>query len=179
VNLSARQFRNQAFAKDILRCLRETGVDPRLLELELTESMVMHNPEQAAAMLKELKAMGLTLSIDDFGTGYSSLAYLKRFPIDSVKVDRSFVKDIPGNAEDVAIVESVIALAHSLRLRVVAEGVETAEQEAHLRQAACDEMQGYLASKPLPADEATQYITERSAHALGVKPTRPALSAVS
>jgi diguanylate cyclase (GGDEF)-like protein/PAS domain S-box-containing protein len=158
VNLSARQFRNQKLGRDIRKCLVESGLDPRLLELELTESMVMQDPEQAAAMLNELKSLGLTLSIDDFGTGYSSLAYLKRFPIDSVKIDRSFVKDIPGDTEDLAIVEAIIALAHSLRLRVVAEGVETAEQHAHLQTLGCDEMQGYFKSKPLPADEATRFL---------------------
>jgi predicted signal transduction protein with EAL and GGDEF domain len=158
VNLSARQFRNQRLCRDIRKCLSESGLDPRLLELELTESMVMQDPELAATMLKELKWMGLGLSIDDFGTGYSSLAYLKRFPIDSVKVDRSFVKDIPGNAEDAAIVEAVLALAHSLRLKVVAEGVETAEQNEYLKKIGCDEMQGYFASKPLPADDATRFL---------------------
>jgi diguanylate cyclase (GGDEF)-like protein len=132
VNLSARQFRNAGLSEDIRRCLSETGLDPKLLELELTESMVMQDAELAATMLEELKQMGLSLSIDDFGTGYSSLAYLKRFPIDSVKIDRSFVKDIPDDAEGVAIVEAVIALAQSLRLRVVAEGVETTEQRDHL-----------------------------------------------
>jgi diguanylate cyclase (GGDEF)-like protein/PAS domain S-box-containing protein len=158
VNLSARQFRNQKLGRDIRKCLVETGLDPRLLELELTESMVMQDPEQAATMLNELKSLGLTLSIDDFGTGYSSLAYLKRFPINSVKVDRSFVKDIPGDTEDLAIVEAVIALAHSLRLRVIAEGVETEEQYAHLQKLGCDEMQGYYKSKPLPVEDATRFL---------------------
>jgi len=158
VNLSARQFRNQKLGRDIRKCLVESGLDPKLLELELTESLVMQDPEQAAAMLNELKSLGLSLSIDDFGTGYSSLAYLKRFPIDSVKVDRSFVKDIPDDAEDLAIVEAVIALAHSLGLSVVAEGVETEEQHAHLKRLGCNEMQGYFKSKPLPADEATRFL---------------------
>jgi diguanylate cyclase (GGDEF)-like protein len=158
VNLSARQFRNQRLCRDIGKILAESGLEARLLELELTESMVMQDPEQATAMLKELKRMGLSLSIDDFGTGYSSLAYLKRFPIDSVKVDRSFVKDIPGDTEDLAIVEAVIALAHSLRLRVIAEGVETEDQYSHLKRLDCDEMQGYLKSRPLPADEATRVL---------------------
>jgi diguanylate cyclase (GGDEF)-like protein len=178
VNLSARQFRNQRLCRDIRKCLSETNLDPRLLELELTESMVMQDPEMAATMLKELKWMGLGLSIDDFGTGYSSLAYLKRFPIDSVKVDRSFVKDIPGNAEDAAIVEAVIALAHSLRLRVVAEGVETAEQKEYLKTLGCDEMQGYFASKPLPVEDATRFL-EAHFRKEGRKPGRAPLSIVT
>ena len=169
VNLSARQFRNEFLCRDIRKCLSESGMDPRLLELELTESMVMQDPELATTMLKDLKRMGLRLSIDDFGTGYSSLAYLKRFPIDSVKIDRSFVKDIPGDGEDMAIVEAVIALAQSLRLSVVAEGVETAEQKEHLKRLGCDEMQGYFASKPLPAAEATRFL---EAHVLKENRTR-------
>jgi diguanylate cyclase (GGDEF)-like protein/PAS domain S-box-containing protein len=179
VNLSARQFRNQKLGRDIRKCLVESGLDPRMLELELTESMVMQDPEQAAAMLHELKALGLTLSIDDFGTGYSSLAYLKRFPIDSVKVDRSFVKDIPGDAEDLAIVEAIIALAHSLRLRVVAEGVETSEQHAHLQRLDCDEMQGYLKSKPLPADDATRFLEANVRRDGDGKPSRKPLTIVT
>jgi diguanylate cyclase (GGDEF)-like protein/PAS domain S-box-containing protein len=179
VNLSARQFRNQKLGREIRKCLVESGLDPRLLELELTESMVMQDPEQAAAMLNELKALGLTLSIDDFGTGYSSLAYLKRFPIDSVKVDRSFVKDIPGDAEDLAIVEAIIALAHSLHLRVVAEGVETSEQHAHLQKLDCDEMQGYLKSKPLPADDATRFLEANVRRDGDGKPTRKPLTVVT
>jgi len=174
VNLSARQFRNQSLARDVRRCLDATGVDARLIELELTESMVMHDPEQAVRTLNDLKSMGLSLSIDDFGTGYSSLAYLKRFPIDNLKIDRSFVKGLPGDTEDVAIVASVMALARSLGLRVVAEGVETTEQQEHLKAAGCDEMQGYLASKPLPAQDAQRFLT-RHRGAGG----RPPLVAVS
>jgi len=179
VNLSARQFRNQRLARDIEVCLAQTGADPRLLELELTESMVMQDAAQAAGMLKELKSMGLTLSIDDFGTGHSSLAYLKRFPIDSVKVDRSFVKDIPGDSEDAAIVEAVIALAHSLRLRVVAEGVETAEQQQHLRSHGCDEMQGYFTAKPMNAEAATRFLQAASYKHDRSRPGRHALSVVA
>jgi diguanylate cyclase (GGDEF)-like protein len=174
VNLSARQFRNQGLARDIRKCLEATGAEASSIELELTESMVMQDPEQAVRTLNELNAMGLKLSIDDFGTGYSSLAYLKRFPIDSVKIDRSFVKGLPADAEDAAIVQSVMALARSLDLRVVAEGVETMEQREHLRAAGCDEMQGYLASKPLPAPEAAAFLARhRGGNA------RPALIAVS
>jgi diguanylate cyclase (GGDEF)-like protein len=174
VNLSARQFRNQRLVSDIRKSLAAAGVDASLLELELTESMVMQDPEQAARTLRELKAMGLTLSIDDFGTGHSSLAYLKRFPIDSVKIDRSFIKDLPADAENAAIVRSVIALAHSLRLQVVAEGVETLEQREHLKSAGCDQMQGFLASKPVPAEEAGLFIARHRG-----KQSRPALLAVS
>jgi diguanylate cyclase (GGDEF)-like protein len=175
VNLSARQFRNQGLARDIRKCLEATGAEAQSIELELTESMVMQDPEQAVRTLNELNAMGLKLSIDDFGTGYSSLAYLKRFPIDSVKIDRSFVKGLPADAEDAAIVQSVMALARSLDLRVVAEGVETMEQREHLKAAGCDEMQGYLASKPLPVQEAERFIVRHRATAGG----RPALIAMS
>jgi EAL domain-containing protein (putative c-di-GMP-specific phosphodiesterase class I) len=115
--------------------------------------MVMHNPEQAVKLLNELKESGIHLSIDDFGTGYSSLSYLKRFPIDSVKIDRSFIRDIPGDADDAAITQAIIAMAHGLRLTVIAEGVETAEQLHFLRDHGCDEIQGYLFSRPLPESE--------------------------
>jgi len=158
VNLSARQFRDPMLGQTIGRAFSESGLDPRLLELEITESMVMQEPEKAAALLKDLKSMGLHLSIDDFGTGYSSLAYLKRFPIDSLKIDRSFVKDIPANSDDLAITQAVVAMAHGLRLRTVAEGVETEEQLEWLKRFGCDEVQGYLFSKPLPADEMGRFL---------------------
>ncbi len=158
VNLSARQFRDPLLGQTIGRAFSESGLDPRLLELEITESMVMQEPEKAAALLEDLKAMGLYLSIDDFGTGYSSLAYLKRFPIDSLKIDRSFVKDIPANSDDLAITQAVIAMAHGLRLRTVAEGVETEEQLEWLKRFGCEEIQGYLFSKPLPAEEAGRFL---------------------
>ncbi|HUF80785.1 MAG TPA: EAL domain-containing protein, partial [Burkholderiales bacterium] len=159
VNLSARQFRDPALGQHVARALAEAGLDPRLLELEITESMVMQEPEKATALLKELKAMGLYLSIDDFGTGYSSLAYLKRFPIDSLKIDRSFIKGIPADTDDLAITQAVIAMAHGLRLRTVAEGVETEEQLDWLKRFGCEEIQGYLFSKPLPAEEAGRFLS--------------------
>ena len=153
MNLSARQFAHASLLRDVARVLNETGLDPAWLELEITESMVMRDPEHAVALLQGLKAMGIHLSIDDFGTGYSSLSYLKRFPLDSVKIDRSFIRDIPGNGDDAAITQAIIAMAHSLRLGVVAEGVETEEQLDFLRANGCDEMQGNHFSRPLPEDE--------------------------
>ena len=149
VNLSARQFARDELAAVIMRILRETGLDPRLLELEITESTVMHNADRAAGVLQQLKQLGVRVAIDDFGTGYSSLSYLKRFPISSVKIDRSFVLDLPGDKDAAAITQAVIAMAHSLRLRVVAEGVETSEQYRFLEEHHCDEMQGHYFSKPV------------------------------
>ncbi|HZW11980.1 MAG TPA: EAL domain-containing protein [Noviherbaspirillum sp.] len=153
VNLSARQFYQQDLVATIESVLEETGIAPHLLELELTESMMMTDVEHAVKIMHELKALGVHLSIDDFGTGYSSLAYLKRFPIDLLKIDQSFVRDITVDPDDAAIVRSIISLAHSLRLKVIAEGVETEEQLAYLHEHGCDYMQGYYFSKPLPAAE--------------------------
>jgi diguanylate cyclase (GGDEF)-like protein/PAS domain S-box-containing protein len=153
VNLSGRQFAHETLLQDVTRVLNETGMDPVLLELEITESMAMHDPGYAVKLMTKLKAMGVHLSIDDFGTGYSSLGYLKRFPIDSVKIDRSFIRDLPGDSDDAAITQAIIAMAHGLKLRVVAEGVETGEQLSFLRAHGCDEMQGYYFSKPLPEHE--------------------------
>ena len=153
VNLSARQFAHESLIEDVARTLRDTKLDPASLELEITESMVMRDPERAVILLAALKAMGIRLSIDDFGTGYSSLSYLKRFPLDSVKIDRSFIQDLPGSVDDAAITRAIIAMAHSLRLKSIAEGVETEEQLGFLREEGCDEMQGYLFSRPLPEDE--------------------------
>ncbi len=153
VNLSARQFREPQLAELVQRVLLETGLDAQWLELEITESMLMDNTEQTIAVLNQLDHMGVHLAIDDFGTGYSSLAYLKRMPIKTLKIDRSFVKDITTDPNDAAVVQAVIAMAHNLHLRVVAEGAETAEQVAFLRDQHCDEMQGYFFSRPLPANE--------------------------
>lgn len=151
VNLSARQFKQKNLLHAVAAALMETGLDATQLELELTESMVMHNVEQATAIMGNLKVLGVQLSIDDFGTGYSSLSYLRHFPIDVLKIDKSFVNDITHSADDAAIVRAIISLAHSLRLKVIAEGVETAQQLAFLRQHGCDQMQGYLFSRPLTA----------------------------
>jgi EAL domain-containing protein (putative c-di-GMP-specific phosphodiesterase class I) len=128
-------------------------MDLAALELEITESVVMHNLERAATLLGKLKATGATVALDDFGTGYSSLNYLKRFPIDSLKIDRSFIKDLPLDVEDAAITKAIVVMAHSLGLTVVAEGVETREQAEFLRAHGCDEAQGYYFSKPVPEHE--------------------------
>ena len=153
VNLSPRQFAHASLLQDVARVLQETGLDAAWLELEITEGMVMRDPERAVLLLHELKAMGIHLSVDDFGTGYSSLSYLKRFPLDSVKIDRSFIRDLPRDGDDAGITQAIIAMAHSLRLAVIAEGVETSEQLDFLRANGCDEMQGYLFCRPLPVDQ--------------------------
>ncbi|HVQ03790.1 MAG TPA: EAL domain-containing protein, partial [Burkholderiaceae bacterium] len=152
VNLSPRQLSDADLLDEVRAVLADTGLQPDLLELEVTESSVMHNVERALQVLGSLKAMGVRLAIDDFGTGYSSLAQLKRFPIDTLKVDRSFIRELPADTEDKAIAEAIIAMGKTLSLTVVAEGVETPEQKAFLRERACDQMQGYHFSKPIAAD---------------------------
>jgi diguanylate cyclase (GGDEF)-like protein/PAS domain S-box-containing protein len=153
VNLSPRQLSDPNLIADVQAVLTETGMPPGLLELEVTESSVMHHIERAVQVLTALKAMGVRLAIDDFGTGYSSLAQLKRFPIDTLKVDRSFIREIPDDPEDRAIAEAIIAMGRTLSLTVIAEGVETAEQQEFLRAHGCDQMQGFYFSKPITADE--------------------------
>ncbi|MBN3850359.1 EAL domain-containing protein [Paraburkholderia sp. Ac-20342] len=152
VNLSARVFQQRDIAKLVMQVLAETGLEPKYLELELTESTIMRNAEEAVSMLNELHALGIGLAIDDFGTGYSSLSYLKRFPVDRLKIDRSFVSDIGVSGDDETITSAIIALAHSLKLQVIAEGVETSAQLDFLRERECDEMQGYYFAKPLSTD---------------------------
>lgn len=152
VNLSARQFLGQDVAQRVAVLLEKTGCDPRALTLEITESVLMQNPVAATATMARLAAMGVQLAIDDFGTGYSSLASLKRFPIHSLKIDRSFVSDLIDDADDAAIVDAVIGLAHSMKLNVIAEGVETADQLAFLLAHGCDQMQGFCYSRPVAPD---------------------------
>ncbi|SOE67511.1 PAS domain S-box-containing protein/diguanylate cyclase (GGDEF) domain-containing protein [Burkholderia sp. OK233] len=152
VNLSARVFQQRDIAKLVMQVLAETGLEPQYLELELTESTIMRNAEEAVLMLNELHALGIGLAIDDFGTGYSSLSYLKRFPVDRLKIDRSFVSDIGVSGDDETITSAIIALAHSLKLQVIAEGVETSAQLDFLKERACDEMQGFYFAKPLSTD---------------------------
>ena len=161
VNLSVRQFDHKNLVDVIEQTLRTTGLPPQNLELEITESSVMRKPEEAIAVLQKLKTLGIKISIDDFGTGYSSLSYLRRLPIDSLKIDRSFIMHATTNPADAAIVRGIIALAHSLKLKVIAEGVETEEQFEFLRSVDCDEVQGYLFSKPLPADQFSKQFVEK------------------
>jgi diguanylate cyclase (GGDEF)-like protein/PAS domain S-box-containing protein len=153
VNVSAREFRGETFLKQLLETLRETGLDPSLLELELTESVLMKHANSAASILQTLRNSGVQVAVDDFGTGYSSLSYLRKFPIDALKIDQSFVGRIGVTADDASIVTAVISMAQSLRLRVIAEGVETLEQSTFLQAHACDEAQGYYFSRPVPAEE--------------------------
>ena len=153
VNVSGQQFHHAKVVKSLERIIQSTGLDPRFLELELTESMIMENAAENIAALQSLKEMGFTLAIDDFGTGYSSLSYLTEFPVDVLKIDRSFVKDIPVRSNDMAIVTAIVAMARSLNLGIVAEGVETEEQLAFLVGLGCEYFQGYLFSKPVPAAE--------------------------
>jgi EAL domain-containing protein (putative c-di-GMP-specific phosphodiesterase class I) len=161
VNLSVRQLLQKNFADTVEGALNDTGLAPHLLELEITESTLMEHAQDTLQALHRLRALGVRLSIDDFGTGYSSLSYLKRCPVDIIKIDRSFVGDVPQDADDAAIIAGIIALAHSLRLEVVAEGVETAAQLAFLREQRCDMLQGWHLSKAVPAAEFAAFIRAR------------------
>jgi diguanylate cyclase (GGDEF)-like protein len=152
VNLSAKQFRHGDLTAVVCSALEDAQLQPGYLELELTESSIMHDAEASAATLQLLSTMGVHISIDDFGTGYSSLSYLWRLPLDKLKIDRSFVRELLSNPDDVAIVKAIISLAHSLRLGVVAEGVETQEQLEHLRELGCDQYQGFYCSPAVPPD---------------------------
>jgi|KBSSwiStaDraftv2_1062776.scaffolds.fasta_scaffold00196_33 diguanylate cyclase (GGDEF)-like protein/PAS domain S-box-containing protein len=159
VNVSPRQFRHESLVQTVAAALRSTRLEPRYLELELTESMVMHDAPQLVAMLDELKELGVKIAVDDFGTGYSSLSYLKRFPVDRLKVDRSFVEHMTTEADDATIVRAIIALGHNLGLKVVAEGVETAQQARALRAYQCDEAQGFLFARAVSARDLPRLIT--------------------
>jgi EAL domain-containing protein (putative c-di-GMP-specific phosphodiesterase class I) len=162
VNLSARQFRQQYLAKFVADTLAETGIAPQRLELELTESLLMEDNEANRSVLAALAAMGVRVAIDDFGTGHSSLSYLKRFDIDTLKIDRSFVTALPQDTEDAAIATAIVAMGHSLNMKIVAEGVETDDQAEFLHALGCDEIQGYLLSRPLPADSFAAWLNERN-----------------
>ncbi len=161
VNLSALQLQRQELPREIGDALSGCQIEPRFLELELTETVVMENAADAVTTLRDLKALGISLAMDDFGTGYSSLAYLRRFPFDYLKIDRSFIANLTREPDEAAIARTIIAMAHSLRLKVIAEGVETEAQARYLQRHYCDEMQGFLFSRPLPAAEITQLLQQR------------------
>jgi len=156
VNLSARQFKDTEMLDRICRIVNETGVDPELIELELTESILMDDVDRTLAVLNEARNMGFGLSIDDFGTGYSSLSYLKQFPVNNLKIDQSFIRNLPYNQEDGQITRTIVAMANNLGLGVIAEGVETQEQRQFLEEIGCYKVQGYMYSHPVPADAIAQ-----------------------
>jgi EAL domain-containing protein (putative c-di-GMP-specific phosphodiesterase class I) len=170
VNVSAKQFLDPDFLEGLFAILDETGLDPRLLELELTECVLMKHSESAASILQTLRERGVQVAVDDFGTGYSSLSCLRRFPVNALKIDQSFVGQINAHGDDGCIVTAVISMARSLKLRVVAEGVETLEQLAFLRSHDCDEAQGYYFSRPVPPEQFANLLrTGISVPAVGVQ----------
>jgi EAL domain-containing protein (putative c-di-GMP-specific phosphodiesterase class I) len=175
VNLSARQFEQQNLSEAVHRALSETGVSAELIEFEITESLLMNDPEGAARTLASLKESGVKLSMDDFGTGYSSLGYLKRFPIDTLKIDRSFVHDISNDASGETLTRAIIHLAQNLKLKVIAEGVETEDQLAFLKANGCDEMQGYFFARPTDAEECGRMLREGRKLALPRSGRKPQL----
>jgi len=162
VNLSARQFSDRMLISKIESALNRSGLDPTFLEMEITESIIMKDIESTVALLEKMAQMGLALSIDDFGTGYSSLSYLKRFPINKLKIDKSFIDDVISSEDDAKIVEAIIGLSHNLKLNVICEGVEDADQLGWLEEHRCNEIQGYYFSKPLPADEFEAFVKSRN-----------------
>ena len=175
VNVSAVQFRQEGFCELIRRVLHETGLAPQYLELELTESLLLANADLMLSVVQELKAMGVTLAIDDFGTGYSSFSYLRQFRVSKLKIDRVFIRDVAVNPDDAAITSAIISMAKSLRLKVIAEGVEDEAQMSFLRAHQCDEIQGYFFSKPLAVDKAADKLRSHGpepqarAHASGAQ----------
>ena len=160
VNLSARQFKQSNFIDSIAEILAETGIEPRWIELELTESMLMKDIQQTTGKLQQLKEMGFSISVDDFGTGFSSLNYLRHFPLDVLKIDQSFVRELFDDDAALAIIDSIIALANALGMRTVAEGVETADQRLMLQRHGCNTLQGYLIARPLPEEEFMRWVRQ-------------------
>jgi diguanylate cyclase (GGDEF)-like protein len=160
VNVSARQFRERGLVTTIQKALSDADVNPHFLEIEITESIAMESAEVVVANLEALRSMSIGISIDDFGTGYSSLTYLKRYPINSLKIDRSFVTDVATNPADAGIVRAVVEMAHGMKLNVIAEGVETKDQFSYLQRYGCDEMQGYWFSRPLPVEAVDKLLAE-------------------
>jgi EAL domain-containing protein (putative c-di-GMP-specific phosphodiesterase class I) len=162
INVSPRQFRDASLVSEVEHAIARTGIDPRHLEFEITETMLMHDIETTSAMVHRLAALGARITIDDFGTGYSSLNYLRKFPITAIKIDQSFIRDIPTNGDDSAITAAVIAMAHRLHVTVVAEGVETTAQQRFLVAQGCDFAQGYLFGRPMPITDACAAIAPRA-----------------
>jgi len=158
VNIAAAQFADQCFSAQLARVLEETGLPAECLDLEITETTLMADATLTAETFKRIKALGVKISVDDFGTGYSSLSYLKRFPVDVIKIDQSFVRDMNTDTDDSAIVRAIISMGRSLRLQVIAEGVETLQQADLLRELECDAMQGYYFSRPVPAPAAEAFL---------------------
>jgi EAL domain-containing protein (putative c-di-GMP-specific phosphodiesterase class I) len=158
VNLTARQFYDEALIPDVCAILQSTGMEPQLLELEFTEALLIHRVEDTLRILSALKAMRIRIAIDNFGTGYSSLATLQKFPLDTIKIDRSLIRDITSPADETGLASAIIALGKSLSSTVVVQGVETREQAEYLRTYACDELQGFYFERPLPADESTKLL---------------------
>jgi EAL domain-containing protein (putative c-di-GMP-specific phosphodiesterase class I) len=170
VNVSVRQFRHPEFVDEVVTCVRRSGIRPDRLKLELTESLLVENLDAAIAKMRSLKDMGVRLSVDDFGIGYSSLSYLKRLPIDELKIDRGFVKDILTDSNDAAIASTIIGLCRSLGLEVIAEGVETEEQRAFLARQGCQRYQGYLFCRPLPIAQLDAFMDAAGGPAAALKP---------
>jgi len=158
VNISGRHFQRGTILDAVKKALNETGLAPENLDIEITEGIIMQDDDQTIALFDKLERHGVAISIDDFGTGYSSLSYLKRLPVHTLKVDRSFVRDIPGDPNDVAICRAIIAMGKALNLELIAEGVETEEQQTFLQSLGCGEAQGYLFSRPLPSEELLEFL---------------------
>ena len=164
VNVSWRQFGSRDFYESVTAVLEEVGVEASRLELELTESLVMQDPSLAIGIVSQLRDLGVTIAIDDFGTGYSSLSHLKHLPIQRLKIDRSFIKDLPENGDDLAITDAILALAKSLSLETVAEGVETNAQRQHLAERGCDMIQGFLLGRPMPSSDFVDFARDHLKH---------------
>ena len=167
VNLSDSQFHDSTLTKKVAHVLADTKFPPELLDLELTETIAVRNPERSVAALQDLRAVGVQLSLDDFGTGFSSLRHLQQYPINALKIDQSFIRNIAADQRDAAITRTVIAMAHNLGLRVLAEGVETQDQLDFLREHGCEEVQGFIVSQPLPPDQFVPFVSKHIATGAG------------
>ena len=177
VNLSARQFQHPDLVDSVARVIRNTGLDPQWIDLEVTESLAMDDVEQSVTLLQKLRDLGVFLSLDDFGTGYSSLSCLRRLPVHTLKIDRSFISDVSDELHDTSITNAIIALGHSMHLNIIAEGVETGAQLEYLREKGCEQSQGFLFSRPLPSEELTTLLHRTSSYLLQPLPKQAATGA--